>query len=111
MANTESKQHSLLRIDFASRRRRTPVREGAILQQLIKNSERLVIVEDISQLKQDVSQLKQDMTQLRQDIELIKPKVESIDRTLGTVKWILVTIALAIVANIFSQPITSWLFS
>ena len=88
MANTESKQQY----------------EGAILQQLIKNSERLVIVEDISQLKQD-------MAQLRLDIELIKPKVESIDRTLGTVKWILVTIALAIVANIFSQPITSWLFN
>ncbi|HEY9770185.1 MAG TPA: hypothetical protein V6C71_17130 [Coleofasciculaceae cyanobacterium] len=40
MANVESKQQY----------------EGAILQQLIKNSERLVIVEqDISQLKQDVS--------------------------------------------------------
>ncbi len=82
MANTESKQQY----------------EGAILQQLIKNSERLVIVE------QDISQLKQDMA-------FVKPKVESIDRTLGTIKWILVTIALAIVANIFSQPITSWLFN
>ncbi|HEY9770184.1 MAG TPA: hypothetical protein V6C71_17125 [Coleofasciculaceae cyanobacterium] len=41
----------------------------------------------------------------------VKPKVESIDRTLGSIKWILVTIALAIVANIFSQPITSWLFN
>ena len=98
MANTESKQHSLLRIDFALRRRRTPVREGAILQQLIKNSERFVIVE-------------QDILQLKQDMAFVKPKVESIDRTLGTVKWILVTIALAIVANIFSQPITSWLFN
>ncbi len=82
MANTESKQQY----------------EGAILQQLIKNSERLVIVE------QDISQLKQDMA-------FVKPKVESIDNTLGTIKWILVTIALAIVANIFSQPITSWLFN
>ena len=82
MANTESKQQY----------------EGAILQQLIKNSERLVIVE------QDISQLKQDMT-------VVKPKVESIDGTLGTIKWILVMIALAIVANIFSQPITSWLFN
>ena len=82
MANTESKQQY----------------EGAILQQLIKNSERLVIVE------QDISQLKQDMA-------VVKPKVENIDNTLGTIKWILVTIALAIVANIFSQPITSWLFN
>ena len=82
MANTESKQQY----------------EGAILQQLIKNSERLVIVE------QDISQFKQDMA-------VVKPKVENIDRTLGPIKWILVTIALAIVANIFSQPITSWLFN
>ncbi len=87
MANTESKQQY----------------EGAILQQLIKNSERLVIVE------QDIAQLKQDVTQLKQDVAYIKPKVESIDKTLGSIKWILVTIALAIIANIFSQPILGWL--
>ncbi len=72
--------------------------EGAILQQLIKNSERLVIVE-------------QDIAQLKKDVAFIKPKVESIDNTLGAIKWILVTIALAIIANIFSQPITSRLFN
>ena len=77
--------------------------EGAILQQLIKNSERLVIVE------QDISQLKQDVSQLKQDVGYIKPKVESIDKTLGSIKWVLVTIALAIIANIFSQPILAWL--
>lgn len=78
--------------------------EGAILQQLIKNSERLVVVEQgISQLKQDVSQLKNDMT-------YIKPKVESIDKTLGTIKWILASIGLAIVANIFTEPINNLLF-
>ena len=73
MANTEAKQQY----------------EGAILQQLIKNSERLVIVES-------------DIAQLKQDMAYIKPKVESIDKTLSSIKWILVTIALAIVANIFS---------
>ena len=72
--------------------------EGAILQQLIKNSERLVIVE-------------QDIAQLKKHVAFIKPKVESIDSTLGVIKWILVTIALAIIANIFSQPITSRLFN
>ena len=77
--------------------------EGAILQQLIKNSERLVIVE------QDISQLKQDVSQLKQDVGYIKPKIESIDKTLGSIKWVLVTIALAIIANIFSQPILAWL--
>ena len=85
MANTESKQQY----------------EGAILQQLIKNSERLVIVE------QNILLLQQDVSQLKQDMAVVKPKVESIDRTLGTVKWILVTIALAIVAKIFSQPFNS----
>ena len=81
MTNTESKQQY----------------EGAILQQLIKNSERLVVVE-------------QNMSQLKQDMAYVKPKVESIDKTLGVIKWILVTIALSITANIFSAPINSWLF-
>ena len=78
--------------------------EGAILQQLIKNSERLVVVEN------DIAQLKNDVNQLKTDISYIKPKVESIDKTLGVIKWILVTIALAIVANIFSQPIPDWIY-
>ena len=87
MTNTESKQQY----------------EGAILQQLIKNAERLVIVE------QDITQLKEDVSQLKEDVGSMKPKVESIDKTLGSIKWVLVTIALAIIANIFSQPILAWL--
>ena len=79
MTNTESKQQY----------------EGAILQQLIKNSERLAIVE-------------QDITQLKEDVGYMKPKVESIDKTLSSIKWVLVTIALAMIANIFSQPILAW---
>ncbi|VEP18042.1 conserved hypothetical protein [Hyella patelloides LEGE 07179] len=78
--------------------------EGAILQQLIKNSERLVVVE------QDTSQLKEDLSQLKQDMAYVKPKVENIDKTLGVIKWILVTIALSIIANIFSEQINAWLF-
>ena len=70
--------------------------EGAILQQLIKNSERLAIVE-------------QDIAQLKEDVSYMKPKVESIDNTLNSIKWVLVTIALAMIANIFSQPILAWL--
>lgn len=81
MTNTESKQQY----------------EGAILQQLIKNSERLVVVE-------------QDMSQLKQDMAYVKPKVDSIDKTLGVIKWVLVTMALSITANIFSEPINAWLF-
>ena len=101
MANTEAKQQ----YEGAILQRRHECAKASLNatcllpQAAIKNSERLVIVEsDIAQLKQDVAQLKQDMA-------YIKPKVESIDKTLGSIKWILVTIALAIVANIFSQPI------
>ena len=94
MTNTESKQQY----------------EGAILQQLIKNAERLVIVEqDITQLKEDGSLVKKDVSQLKEDMEYVKLRVGSIDKTLGSVKWVLVTIALAIIANIFSQPILAWL--
>lgn len=64
---------------------------------VFKNSERLVIVE-------------QDMSQLKKDMEYVKPKIESIDKTLGSIKWIIATIGLAIIANIFSQPINNFLF-
>ena len=88
MTNTESKQQY----------------EGGILQQLIKNSERLVVIE------QDTSQLKENLSQLKQDMAYVKPKVESIDKTLGVIKWVLVTIALSITANIFSAQINALLF-
>ncbi len=35
-------------------------------------------------------------------------RVGSIDKTLGSIKWVLVTIALATIANVFSQPILAW---
>lgn len=109
MTNTESKQQY----------------EGAILAQLIKNSERLVIVEqdiarlrddvselknDVSELKDDVSELKDNVSQLKQDIKLVKERVDNIYDAIGTIKWILITIGLAIVANIFSQPINNFIF-
>ncbi len=71
--------------------------EGAILAQLIKNSERLAIVE-------------KDVTQLRNDTTEIKPKIakiDDIDKTLTWIKWLLGAIAVGILGNIFSQPILS----
>lgn len=50
------------------------------------------------------------MSQLKQDMAYVKPKVDSIDKTLGIIKWVLVTIALSITANIFGEPINAWLF-
>ena len=54
--------------------------EGAILQQLIKNSERLAVIE------KDISDVK---------------------KTLETARWLLVTIAVGVLINIFSQPVLS----
>ena len=56
--------------------------EGAILTQLIKNSERLAVIEA------DVAQIKKD---------------------LGFAKWLLVTIAIGIFINLLSQPVLSFL--
>ena len=56
--------------------------EGAILTQLIKNAERLAVIES------DLSQLKKDY---------------------GTAKWLLVTIAIGVLINLISQPILKWL--
>ncbi|ELS01144.1 hypothetical protein Xen7305DRAFT_00008460 [Xenococcus sp. PCC 7305] len=56
--------------------------EGAMLQQLIKNSERLAVIEQ---------------------------KISSIDKTLQSAQWLLATIAIGVLINIFSQPILGYL--
>ena len=62
--------------------------EGAILQQLIKNSERLAVVE-------------KDISQIRQELEKIK-------KTIFTAQNWLVAIFIGIIVNIFSQPILAF---
>ena len=68
--------------------------EGAILSQLIKNSERFAVLE------QNVAELKTDMVE-------VKPLVFEIRTTLNWMKWFLGAIAIGILGNIFSQPILS----
>ena len=59
--------------------------EGAILQQLIKNSDRLAVMEkDIFGVKQEIGEVK---------------------KTSETARWLLVTILVGVLINIFSQPI------
>lgn len=67
--------------------------EGAILQQLIKNAEELAVI------KPEVAK-----------ITTLEQKIDKIYSTLETIKWIVVTIAIGVVINIFSQPIVSFLF-
>ena len=68
--------------------------EGAILSQLIKNAERLAVLE------QNVAQLQTDMAE-------VKPLVFEIRTTMNWVKWFLGAIGIGILANLFSQPILS----
>ncbi|MEL6440857.1 MAG: hypothetical protein AAFQ80_16575 [Cyanobacteria bacterium J06621_8] len=63
--------------------------EGAMLTQLIKNSERLAVVEaDIAQVKTEISEIKKDI---------------------GNAKWLLVTIAIGVFVNLLSKPVLSLL--
>ena len=58
--------------------------EGAILQQLIKNAERLAVMEtEIKQIREV------DLVQLKKNSE--------------TVKWLLITIAIGVFINLLSQ--------
>jgi len=64
--------------------------EGAILQQLIKNSERLVVIEN--------------------EVTKISPLEEKVDYIYSSIKWIiglLGAILIAVLANLLSQPILS----
>ena len=78
---------------------RTEAYESGILAQLIKNAERLAVIEtQIAQMNPEV-----------QKISELEKKVNAI---YGSLKWLftmLGTILIAIVANIFSQPILIWL--
>ena len=85
---------------------RTEAYESGILAQLIKNAERLAVIE--SQVSQITSKV-QKIDELEQKTSELEKKIDVI---YGSLKWLftmLGTILLAIVANLFSQPILNWL--
>ena len=71
--------------------------EGKILETLIKNSERLAILE-------------QKLIILDQKIVTLDQKIDKVDAKVDSYKWYFITIIIGIIINIFSQPIVSWLF-
>ncbi|MDJ0574036.1 MAG: hypothetical protein QNJ65_02565 [Xenococcaceae cyanobacterium MO_234.B1] len=70
--------------------------EGAILNQLVKNAERIAVVErDISEMKKDISGIKTTLSEVQKTTEEIKS-------VMGLLKWIgggVTAILLSILAN------------
>ncbi|MEM8723520.1 MAG: hypothetical protein AAGE84_30270 [Cyanobacteria bacterium P01_G01_bin.39] len=81
--------------------------EGAILNQLVKNAEKLAVIElKFRQVEPKIEKI----GVLEEKIEAVEQKVDKIYSALSTLKWISVTIGIEVVINIFSQPILSRLF-
>lgn len=88
--------------------------EGAILNQLVKNAEKLAVIDfDLKLLKPKIDKiniLEEKVDNIEEKVDNLEEKVDQIYSTLGTIKWISVTIGIGVIINIFSQPIVSWLF-
>lgn len=81
--------------------------EGAILNQLVKNAEKLAVIEfNLNQLKPKIDRI----DNLEQKVNNLEHKVDEIYSAVSTIKWLSITIGIGIIINIFSQPIVSWLF-
>ncbi len=73
--------------------------EGAILQQLIKNSERLVIVEN-------------DLNAIKVKVDKIDSLEQKVDYIYSSLKWIiglLGAVLIAVLANLLTQPVLNLL--
>ena len=94
--------------------------EGAILQQLVKNAEKLAVIEfefnqfkpkinKIDNLEQKLNTIEKDFTGVKQDLIEIKEVIKQIKLLLGWLKWIggaVITIALSLVANFVYSLVT-----
>ena len=74
--------------------------EGAILNQLVKNAEKLAVIE---------SEFKQAKPKIEK-IDVLEQKIDKIYSALSTLKWIWVTIGIGVIINIFSKPILDRIF-
>lgn len=77
--------------------------EGAILNQLVKNAERIAVVErDISEMKKDISEMKKDISGINTTLSEVQKTTEGIKSVIGLLKWIgggVTAILLSIMAN------------
>lgn len=81
--------------------------EGAILTQLVKNAEKLAVLEvSFVQIQSKIDKI----DNLETKVDNLETKVDKIYSTIETLKWLTITIGIGIVVNIFSQPVVSFLF-
>lgn len=81
--------------------------EGAILNQLVKNAEKLAVIE--SKFEQITPKIEK-IDVLEMKIDAVEQKVDRIYSALSTLKWISVTIGIGVIINIFSQPVLDRIF-
>jgi len=80
--------------------------EGAILQQLIKNSEKLAVIEfETTTIKTQVNKI----DTIEQKIDAIEQKIDYVYKSLKWLFGLLGAILVAVIANLLSQPVLSWL--
>ncbi len=81
--------------------------EGAILNQLVKNAEKLSVIEfKFSQIEPKIEKI----DTLGQKVDTLEQKVDKIYSAISTIKWLTITIGIGVVINIFSQPRLSLVF-
>lgn len=85
--------------------------EGAILQQLIKNSERLVTIENkVDKIGSEVSKIEGKVSKIENEVNRIDDLENKVSYVYKSIKWIvglLGAILIAVLANLLSQPILS----
>ncbi len=102
----------------------TQTYEAQILQQLIKNAERIAVMQkevsdvktEVSDIKQKISDMKTEISDIKQDVSVVKTEISVVKTELNEVKaktdraeWWLRLIAGAIVLSFFKDQLLSFL--
>ena len=88
--------------------------EGAILNQLVKNAEKLAVIElKFKQVEPKIDKIKileEKLETVEEKLETVEQKIDTIYSALSTLKWISVTIGIGVIINIFSKPVLDRIF-
>ena len=88
----------------------TQTYEAQILQQLIKNAERIAVMQkEVSDVKTEVSDIKQDISGIKTEISVVKTELNEVKAKADRAEWWLRLIAGAIVLSFFKDQLLSFL--